>query len=89
MGPVRIGNLAYHQTQNDVFGEAILASTQAFFDTRLERPAGKHMFRDLERLGEQAVLNYKAADAGMWELRSATHPSTSEATSTQLPSALL
>ena len=69
MGPVRVGNLAYHQVQNDVFGAAILASTQAFFDTRLERPAGPHMFRDLERLGEQAVRSYNVPDAGIWELR--------------------
>ncbi len=69
MGPVRIGNLAYHQIQNDVFGAAVLASTQAFFDTRLERPAGQHMFADLERLGEQAVANYRVPDAGIWELR--------------------
>ena len=69
MGPVRVGNLAWHQVQNDVFGEAILASTQAFFDTRLERPAGGIMFTDLERLGEQAVANYNVPDAGLWELR--------------------
>jgi GH15 family glucan-1,4-alpha-glucosidase len=69
MGPVRVGNLAYHQVQNDVFGEAVLASTHAFFDSRLERPPGHHMFRDLERLGEQAVRNYNVPDAGIWELR--------------------
>ncbi|MDB5772965.1 MAG: glycoside hydrolase family 15 protein [Burkholderia sp.] len=69
MGPVRIGNSAYYQVQNDVFGEAILASTHAFFDTRLERPAGRHLFADLERLGEQAVRNYNVPDAGLWELR--------------------
>lgn len=69
MGPVRVGNLAYHQVQNDVFGAAVLASTQAFFDTRLERPAGRHMFRDLERLGVQAVKYYNVPDAGIWELR--------------------
>ena len=72
MGPVRVGNLAYHQVQNDVFGEAILASTQAFFDTRLERPAGRYMFQDLERLGEQAVKYYNVPDAGLWELRGST-----------------
>ncbi|KIF83703.1 glycoside hydrolase family 15 protein [Noviherbaspirillum autotrophicum] len=72
MGPVRIGNFAYFQVQNDVFGEAVLASTHAFFDTRLERPAGRHMFNDLERLGEQAVRQYNAPDAGLWELRGAT-----------------
>ncbi|HTN66741.1 MAG TPA: glycoside hydrolase family 15 protein, partial [Burkholderiaceae bacterium] len=71
MGPVRTGNLAYRQVQNDVFGSAILAGTHAFFDLRLERPADRRLFEDLERLGEQAVLNYKVPDAGIWELRGA------------------
>ncbi len=69
MGPVRVGNSAYFQIQNDVFGEAVLASAHAFFDQRLERPAGRQMFHDLERLGEQAILNYNVPDAGIWELR--------------------
>jgi GH15 family glucan-1,4-alpha-glucosidase len=71
MGPVRVGNLAWSQVQNDVFGAAVLASTHAFFDTRLERPAGRQMFMDLERLGEQAVKCYLQPDAGIWELRGA------------------
>jgi GH15 family glucan-1,4-alpha-glucosidase len=69
MGPVRVGNLAWSQIQNDVFGAAVLASTHAFFDTRLERPVGRQMFADLERLGEQAVQCYLQPDAGIWELR--------------------
>ncbi len=69
MGPVRVGNLAWEQIQNDVFGAAVLASTHAFFDTRLERPAGRQIFADLERLGEQAVRCYLQPDAGIWELR--------------------
>ncbi len=69
MGPVRVGNLAWSQVQNDVFGAAVLASTHAFFDTRLERPAGRQIFEDLERLGEQAVKCALQPDAGIWELR--------------------
>jgi GH15 family glucan-1,4-alpha-glucosidase len=69
MGPVRTGNLAYFQIQNDVFGAAVMASTHAFFDKRLARPAGSHMFADLERLGEQAVRAHNVPDAGIWELR--------------------
>ena len=69
MGPVRVGNLAYRQIQNDVFGAAVMASTHAFFDHRLERPAGHQMFHDLERLGEEAARNYNVPDAGLWELR--------------------
>ena len=62
-------NQAWHQVQNDVFGAAILASTHAFFDSRLERPAGRQMFADLERLGQQAIRVYQQVDAGIWELR--------------------
>ena len=69
MGPVRVGNLAWSQVQNDVFGAAILASTHAFFDARLDRPAGRQIFADLERLGQQAILRYLEPDAGIWELR--------------------
>ncbi len=69
MGPVRVGNLAWSQMQNDVFGAAVLASTHAFFDTRLERPAGRQIFADLERLGEQAIQSHLQPDAGIWELR--------------------
>jgi len=71
MGPVRTGNLAYYQLQNDVFGAAVLAGTHAFFDMRLARPADRRLFEDLERLGEQAVRSYNVPDAGIWELRGA------------------
>ena len=69
MGPVRVGNLAYKQIQNDVFGAAVMAGTHAFFDKRLQRPADRETFSDLERLGEEAVRNYNVPDAGLWELR--------------------
>jgi len=69
MGPVRVGNLAYRQVQNDVFGAAIMASTHAFFDARLERPADQAIFQDMERLGELAIRYYNVPDAGIWELR--------------------
>lgn len=69
MGPVRFGNLAYLQVQNDVWGAGVLASTHAFFDKRLGRPDSKDLFLELERLGELAVQNYDKPDAGIWELR--------------------
>jgi len=69
MGPVRVGNAAYFQQQNDVFGQVVLSSAQAFFDTRLLRPAGLTDFEALERVGEQAFQQHDAADAGLWELR--------------------
>ena len=76
MGPVRVGNLAYRQRQNDVYGSIILASTQTFFDERLERPGDIAQFKRLEVLGERAVPIFKEPDAGIWEFRGVVRPHT-------------
>jgi len=55
MGPVRVGNGAYNQIQNDGYGSVILAVAQSFFDRRLVRPGGESLFRQLEQLGEEAA----------------------------------
>jgi len=69
MGPVRFGNQAYAQTQNDVYGAAVLAATHMFFDERLECPGDEALFRRLEHLGRLAVSHFDQPDAGPWELR--------------------
>jgi GH15 family glucan-1,4-alpha-glucosidase len=69
MGPVRFGNQAYEQIQNDVYGSAVLAATHMFFDRRLARPGDEALFRRLEHLGELAVSVFDEPDAGPWELR--------------------
>jgi len=69
MGPVRIGNLAWQQRQNDVYGSAILAVSHAFFDQRLTRPGDITLFRQLERLGLRAYEVHAQPDAGLWEFR--------------------
>ncbi len=69
MGPVRVGNAAYSQVQNDGYGAVILSSSQAFFDERLERPGTLRLYERLELLGEQAVNLWNMPDAGLWELR--------------------
>ena len=69
MGPVRVGNAAAEQLQNDVYGSVIMAAAQMFFDRRLPRPAGEPLFRLLERLGEQAEKLALVPDAGIWEYR--------------------
>jgi len=69
MGPVRTGNAAHRQVQNDVYGSAILAATHMFFDERLDRPGNEGLFRCLETLGERARAVYHQPDAGIWELR--------------------
>ncbi|MEZ4292479.1 MAG: glycoside hydrolase family 15 protein [Myxococcota bacterium] len=69
MGPVRIGNQAYEHVQNDVYGSAVLAATQSFFDRRLRHPGSDRLFKMLEALGEQAIAVWDQPDAGLWELR--------------------
>jgi GH15 family glucan-1,4-alpha-glucosidase len=72
LGPVRIGNAAYTQRQNDVFGSIILAVTHSFFDQRLNRSGLATLFAKLERLGKIAARSFDKPDAGPWELRSRT-----------------
>lgn len=69
MGPVRVGNDAYRQVQNDVYGATVLASTQSFFDRRLRRRGSVDEFRRLEPLGELAALKFDQPDSGPWEYR--------------------
>eukprot|EP00161_Ancyromonas_sigmoides_P002814 TRINITY_DN1258_c0_g1_i3.p1 TRINITY_DN1258_c0_g1~~TRINITY_DN1258_c0_g1_i3.p1 ORF type:complete len:387 (-),score=63.55 TRINITY_DN1258_c0_g1_i3:566-1726(-) len=76
MGPVRFGNAAYTQVQNDSYGAVILAVTQSFFDERLSVRGGAGLFEHLERLGEQALARFSAPDAGLWELRGSAHTHT-------------
>ena len=69
MGPVRVGNLAVEQIQNDSYGSAVLAAAQMFFDSRLSRRGDVALFRTLEKLGEQAARCALEPDAGLWEYR--------------------
>ena len=73
MGPVRVGNQAYQQVQNDVYGSAVLAATHAFFDRRLAAIGNEGLFRQLELLGERAIAAHAQPDAGLWELRGSAH----------------
>jgi GH15 family glucan-1,4-alpha-glucosidase len=69
MGPVRVGNLAYQQSQYDIYGAIVLAARQLFYDQRLASPAGEAQFARLEPLGEQAFHCFEKPDAGPWEFR--------------------
>ncbi len=79
MGPVRVGNQAHEHDQHDVYGHVVLATTQAFFDKRLLRPAGIDTFRRLELIGERAFALHDKPDAGLWELRERARVHTSSA----------
>ena len=69
MGPVRVGNAAYTQVQNDGYGSVIMAATQCFFDQRLIAPGTPALFRRLEQVGEQARRRFDRPDSGPWEYR--------------------
>ncbi len=69
MGPVRVGNAAYQQVQNDVYGAVVLSATQYFFDSRLADPTQADNFDRLEVLGKRAAERYDQPDAGIWEYR--------------------
>ena len=69
MGPVRVGNAAGDQVQNDIFGSVILAAGQMFFDQRLPRPGGIELYRQLAVVGRRAIKSALLPDAGIWEYR--------------------
>jgi len=75
MGPVRVGNAAFAQTQHDAYGQIVLSNVQAFIDERLFRKATEADFHALERVGERAWEMHDQPDAGLWEYRtrSAVH----------------
>jgi len=68
-GPIRVGNAAVNQVQNDVYGQVILAAAQMFFDQRLPRPGGLELYRLLEGVGRIAERTALAPDASLWEYR--------------------
>ncbi|HEV8510051.1 MAG TPA: glycoside hydrolase family 15 protein [Gemmatimonadales bacterium] len=72
IGPVRVGNQAFEQSQHDVYGSSILAATHVFYDRRLIRQGDESLFRRLEPLGERAFQSFDQPDAGLWELRGST-----------------
>jgi len=79
-GPVRVGNQAVHQTQNDVYGSVVLAAAQMFVDERLPAMGDESLFRMLEELGDRALATAFEPDAGLWEYRTRERPHTYSAT---------
>jgi len=69
MGPVRVGNQAWEQVQNDGYGSVVLSAMQVFYDLRLYRQGAERLFEQLEKLGMQAAQRFNQPDAGLWEFR--------------------
>ena len=74
-GPVRIGNAAAEQVQNDTYGSIILAAMPMFYDRRLPRLGDEGLFRLLESLGAKAgELALEAGQRHLGISRTAAHP---------------
>jgi len=75
-GPVRVGNAAAQQRQNDLFGEMVLALCPVFLDDRFSSERSHDTFHLLQRLTRKAIEVAGTPDQGIWEFRSASHPQT-------------
>ena len=69
MGPVRIGNAAVSQIQNDVYGSLILTAAQMFWDERLALSDNRSLYHQLRNMGHLAARYAVTPDAGPWEYR--------------------
>lgn len=67
--PVRIGNAAAEQQQNDLVGEIILCLQTVLADPRLVLESPKDFFPLVCKLVEQAIALAPLADTGIWEFR--------------------
>jgi len=68
-GPVRIGNAAVVQRQNDIYGSIIMTAAQMFWDERLPRHGDMELYRQLCQVGNEAQRVALSPDAGIWEYR--------------------
>lgn len=68
-GPVRVGNAAAVHTQNDVFGEMVLALTPLFLDARYREQVTTPVLDLVTRLARHAIAVVGQPDAGIWEYR--------------------
>jgi len=76
MGPVRVGNAASTQIQNDAYGSIVLTATQMFFDSRLSNAGDVALYEHLRHVGRLAVRQAFEPDAGPWEYRGRLLPHT-------------
>ena len=75
-GPVRIGNGAALHSQNDIYGEMVLALTPIFLDERLSAERSPATLRLMEGLARKAISLTGVPDAGIWEYRTQWKPQT-------------
>jgi GH15 family glucan-1,4-alpha-glucosidase len=67
--PVRAGNAAYLQVQNDVYGEMLAALAPFYSDFRFEEHVTEYSHRLVKRLLRRISDSMELPDAGIWEIR--------------------
>jgi glucoamylase len=67
--PVRIGNKAYIQIQNDVYGQVLVSLMPLYIDKRLSFAKKKSYKRIVPWLLERIEQTMNLEDAGLWEFR--------------------
>ena len=72
-GPVRWGNGAARQIQNDVYGELLDVAYQWVRSGGVLEPP---LWRALQQLTEEAITQWRTPDNGIWEIRDAGRPFT-------------
>jgi GH15 family glucan-1,4-alpha-glucosidase len=75
-GPVRVGNGAAVHTQNDIFGEMVLALSPLYLDDRFSGERSASTLDLIARLADRAAAVVGTPDAGIWEYRTAWQPQT-------------
>jgi GH15 family glucan-1,4-alpha-glucosidase len=69
VGPVRVGNAAYQQVQNDIYGQIIYALLQLYIDERFPREPRATSKRLITTLLQIIAETLGEADATLWEFR--------------------
>jgi GH15 family glucan-1,4-alpha-glucosidase len=72
-GPVRVGNQAFEHSQNDVYGEMVLAISRLFLDTRfVGQIPPRTAVQIVSGLLDKIDARLEEPDAGPWEFRGRT-----------------
>jgi len=67
--PVRVGNAAYNQKQNDIYGELIDIMYLYFGYYEYEKKVSQRYWNFLKHLVNHIKYNWNTPDAGIWEFR--------------------
>ena len=72
--PVRVGNAAYRQRQNDVYGELIEAVYSFYVaNSRHQQDFDEELWTVVRSLANKVIADWRSPDCGIWERRGSEH----------------